>query len=380
MSEKTTETASEDSVTQASTPAPSVSEPESESLAESPTSPAPAPSKSGVGWLALILVLLTLIALAVVGYPLWQQAQTQTVQLAQLTQQLEQSRDQAAAMAGWERRLASLQEQQAALQNLPNQLQQNEAELVRLQQRLAGLRSPTPKDWQLIEVLHLLRLAEQRLWLMEDVASARWLLQAADDRLKQAAMAGTLGVRHKLQQDLDRLSDMTPPDRGNHALVLQTLADQALTLPMHLPAQVPGLNSVTLSANESMTWYQALWQDLRRLVVIRQRELPVEPLPYVEEEKQLRYQMSSLLQQAAWASLNSDQALFRQSLEGVAARAQGLDLSEPSNQAFVQAIEGWREVSVEWDVSTPLSALEALEILIQERALDDASEAAGEGS
>lgn len=261
--------------------------------------------------------------------------------------------------------LESLKNQQRQLEQTANN---HQLQLVDIQKILINTSEPKPRDWQLAEVEYLLRLANQRLQLEEDVEGALTLLKTADERLKQANVPGTLGVRSHLLEGIEELKALPKLDKVSMALSLQKLADKALSLKIQPLLDVPTLNldAVTQSQNE-LNWYQSLWQEVRSLVIIRKRELPIEALPFAEDELALRHQLSALLLQASWAALRGEPQLYSSSLEGANKRLAAFDNTQPEIEQFNKQLKALAEQPIRLKLPESETSLDSLQAFIAQR-------------
>lgn len=315
-------------------------------------------------WLILtllfILVLAAFIATASLGWYGYQQ-------LIQLEQQLSDRPTKQALEAPLQNlaAISDIKERQFYLQkNVENQ----QVHLTDMQQSLAKTSEPKPRDWLLAEVEYLLRLANQRLQLEEDIEGALTLMTTAEQRLKQANVPGTLGVRSDLLEDIEELKALPKIDRVSIALSLQKLADQALALKVQPLPEVPSLHlNKTTETTTELTWYQNLWQEVQNLVVVRQRELPLEALPFAADELELRHQLSALLLQASWAALRGEQLLYETSMAGAQKRLEGFDANQPATQAFNTQLEALVAQKVEQKLPETETSLDSLQAFIADR-------------
>lgn len=340
--------------------------PKSEKPVPKPEKPASVKNSTktkGLLGLVLLLVLLAFVGLAALGWLGYQQL-TQLEQ--QLQQQLAERPTHQALKAPLSHltAISGLEDQQRYLQqSLANQ----ELHLTQMQQALARSNDPKPRDWQLAEVEYLLRLANQRLQLEEDVNGALTLMQTAEERLKQANVPGALGVRSDLLGDIEELKSLPKLDRVSMALSLQKLADQALNLKIQTLPEVPSLSLVKVTQPAELSWYQHLWQEVRGLVVVRQRELPIEALPFAEDELALRHQLSALLLQASWAALRGEQPLYQHSLEAATQRLTGFDAKQPEIAALNQQLESLLQQNVKQNLPETETSLDSLQAFISQR-------------
>lgn len=258
------------------------------------------------------------------------------------------------------------------LENRQNYLQQtlnnHQVELVNIQQALVKSNEPKPRDWQLAEAEYLLRLANQRLQIEEDIDGALALMRTADQRLKEASVPGTLGVRSYLLEDIEELKALPRLDKVSIALSLQALADQALSLKTEVLATGPSLNlDAVMQLNAELNWYEHLWQEIRSLVIVRQRDLPVEALPFAADELALRHQLSALLLQASWAALRGEQPLYNASLTAANKRLAGFDARQPEVLDFTQQLTDLLDQPVRQTLPEIQASLDSLQAFIAQR-------------
>lgn len=320
------------------------------------------PKSKGSGWLLLLFLFVVLACAGVVGLG-WLGYQ----QLLGLQQQLADrpTHQQLRAPLNNLAAIDDLKDRQRYLQETSNS---HRLELADIQQAIAKSGDPKPRDWQLAEVEYLLRLANQRLQLEDDVKGALTLFKTAEQRLRQANVPGTLGVRGQLLEDIEELKALPKLDRVSMALSLQELADRALTLKTQVLVDVPSLNlEAVMQLNTEMPWYQHVWQEMRSLVVVRKRELPIEALPFAEDELNLRHQLSALLLQASWAALRSEQPLYDASLAAAAKRLAGFDAQQPSVADFSQQLNALAQQPVQQKLPNLETSLDSLQSFIAQR-------------
>lgn len=343
---------------------PVASKPQQAEKQPKPKPNAPSQQKSS-GFLALIflLVLLTLAGTAALGWLGYQQliALQQELAARPTQQELQASLQELNALAA----LPSIKHQQQALKEIT---ENHQFQLIDIQKTLVKSSEPKPRDWQLAEVEYLLRLANQRLKLEEDIDGALTLLKTAEQRLKQANVPGTLGVRSHLLEDIEELESLTKLDKVSLALNLQKLADKALSLKVQNLPEVPSLNLTTVTQPESeLNWYQSLWQEIRSLVIVRKRELPIEALPFAEDELALRHQLSALLLQASWAALRGEQELYTSSLAGANKRLVAFDIKQPDVVSFSEQLQTLVDQPIQLVLPETETSLDSLQAFIAQR-------------
>lgn len=327
------------------------------------------PSGSG-RLLSLLLLLVALCALLLAAAVAWlgHQKATALDQQLQTLQQAIQSRPTQPQLQAAVQDLQQLPGLQQGQQQLGNALSEQRRQLGELERALVRSLEPRPRDWQLAEVEYLLRLANQRLQLEEDIPGALTLFRTAEQRLRSAEIPGTLNIRARVLDDIEVLRRLPVLDRVSLALELQDLADQALELQVRpLPdAPVASVERV-LDRAEEYAWYQRLWQEIRSLIVIRKRELPIEPLPDLEEELALRYQISTLLMQASWAALRGEATLYQQSLTRATQRLQAFDAEAAIGRNMQQRLAVLARAPVHQELPAAETSLESLQSFMAQR-------------
>ena len=355
-------------------------QPETSLEEQAPTASSEEADSSNPGsskWPLALALLLTLIALVATGTLAWlghEKSQQLETQLSRMSQAINSKPDQEAVeqLRGSLQALDEIQNnQRQQAENLAayrENVREHQQQFQELHDDLLKASEPKPRDWQLAEVEYLLRLANQRLQLEEDVAGALTLFKTAEQRLKAAQVPGTLAIRQELQRDIAELEELRLLDRVSLAMELQSLADKALTLRVQPLTAAPSLDlDATTDRQSNQPWYWNLWQEIKGLVVIKQRELPLEPLPFAEDELALRHQISSLMQQASWAALRARENLYQQSLERVVTRLQAFDLEAADNQAYLNRVTELQAEQVDQALPSVEGSLDRLQTFIAER-------------
>ena len=281
---------------------------------ESPdTGEAAAPRARGAG-VALFIALLGLlgaVGAGAGGYYLWQTQQqladTQRQQLATLEETLTGLRQQHSQQNS--RQDDQLQQLQTRQQNLDDALQ-----------TLIKSRSHLRNDWLLTEAEYLLKLANHRLLLERDVATAIVALQSADERLREVADPGLLKIRQRIAADINDLRAVDQPDLAGLSFTLSSLAGDIPRLPLATPDPQTRqqLDAAAAQSDKVESWRElpgALWQDLKSLVVIRQHDEPIQPLLAPEQRYFLTQNLQLQLEQARLALLNGQTRVYRERLQ-----------------------------------------------------------------
>ncbi len=241
-----------------------------------------AASRGRAGWLITVLAMFVLFAAGIVV--LWLEQQ----QLGQRLQRAEQYGQNLQAS------LSASDQQQRQAMNANDELQrslQAIQELVMAQQQ-----APQLDDRALVlhQAMMLVRMAQAQLQVRRDPGDAllamQWALEKVQEQGNELA-----GVREQLANDIRQLQQL--PRQNNLALVQQlaSLIDSANKLPLRVAAIQHPHNLAEPAPEPEHPEYtgwrsavQAVWQELKQLVVLRQRDEPIQPLMSAEREQMLR--------------------------------------------------------------------------------------------
>lgn len=353
--------------------------------AETPAAPPrPAAARNGRA-LPVLTLLLGAGALLVAGWSLRQvaglqeadarqqeamaEAHRQGQELAEREQVLSRQLEQLPAPAELETRRRLLAELQAGQQQLG--------------ERVDRVLGASRQEWRLAEAEHLLRLASLRLSALQDVNSARFLVGAADQILRDHDDPAAFAAREQLARGAEALRSLPPIDRTGLFLQLAALGEQAAGLNTRQPQfQAPSGSSMPLAAQvaegDGASRWAEWWRHLSGFVRLEfTASDEVKPLLAGQTLEQLRLALRLALEQAQWAALNAQPQVYRGALEQARALLQryfGLDT--PHNQALYDRLGELAAQPVAQELPDLTPALNALQayLLQRERA---ALEAAG---
>ncbi|MEZ5529591.1 MAG: uroporphyrinogen-III C-methyltransferase [Porticoccaceae bacterium] len=189
--------------------------------------------------------------------------------------------------------------------------------------RLRELSGSSRTDWLLAEAEYLMRLGNQRLLTERNSANALALLLSADDILNELDDVQLLPVREALAKNIVALKGLTRVDREGIFLRLKALAEQVEALPLlppkmsrkaEVPQQISGME-------EARPWYAPLLDagrllllEAEKLIIIRHRADPVDPLLTPAQERLLRLQLGAVLEEAQLALMREEQQIYQASL------------------------------------------------------------------
>ena len=288
--------------------------------AKTPAPARPKQTASGPGWMAWGFVLVIALAGALGAAYLWhsndQQQQSVRVQVEAAIQRVDSEAGQARDLQ------RDIDQQKLLSTQLEKNLQQSVENLQRVlnhqQQKLQSLTTTDRGDWLLAEVEYLLRLANQRLMMGEDAASAMRLLEAADKIIKELDEPALYPVRKVLAEEIAALKVAGTLDKEGLYLQLAAVAGQAARLRLY---QRPEFETATVDATPAGDWQQKLgsgfaaaWEKLSSYIKIHKRDQKYQPVLAPEYEAAVRQNVQLMFEQAQLALLSGKQKIYADSL------------------------------------------------------------------
>ena len=238
-------------------------------------------------WLLIVFISIIAIGASAGCYWLWSELQTSQAnvdqRLLELQQQLRILDDHPTVVELKQRVLDQEQQTVAALDRQQEQIQALEQAFITAQTAL----NRDQRGWILAEVEYLLRLANIRLRLMQDIKGATEALIVADQRLHDLADPTLLSMRDTLAADITQLKALAVPDIDGAALQLLSIANRIHLLPM---AKRPAAERIASAAatSSSLEFDNDLGSDTDNL-----------PLTDIEPEQELSFW------QQQWESLKN---------------------------------------------------------------------------
>jgi uroporphyrin-3 C-methyltransferase len=278
---------------------------------------------SGPGWMALGFVLAIALAGALAAAYLWQfsgqQQQSLQASVEAAIQRVDSEVDQARALQRQidQQKLLAAQSEK----NLRAEITVLQGSLARQQQRMQSLSTTDRNDWLLAEVEYLIRLANQRILMGEDVASASKLLRAADEIIREMDDSGLYPVRKVIAEDIAALNTAAKLDVEGLYLQLAAVAKQAALLRLY---QRPEFETVSVELEQAGDWQQtmgagfaAAWQKLSAYIKIHKRDEKYQRSLAPEYEAAVRQNVQLMFEQAQLALLSGNQKFYSDSLARV---------------------------------------------------------------
>ncbi len=225
--------------------------------------------------------------------------------------------------------------------------------------QIAQAAPPSERDWKLAEVEYLLRVANHRLLMEQDVATALGLLQAADGIVEALDDLVLHPVRAALADEMLALSKSEGADVQGLYLRLDALKRQLGSLALARPQR--RLAELEEAPGEPGGILDAVAAEFRQLLRFRRMDAAVKPLLAPKEAVYLELNLRLMLEQAQLAALKRDQVVFDSSLGSAQDWVRGhLALDDPDVQVTLEALAALRQVELDVplpDLSGSLNAL-----------------------
>ncbi|MHA7817170.1 MAG: uroporphyrinogen-III C-methyltransferase [Pseudohaliea sp.] len=287
-----------------------------------------------------------------------------------LAEVAEEARDARSGQTETAKAVAGLRDTMAGrFERLDSQLARQRSQLEEFQQVSAGDRD----SWLLAETNYLLRLANQRLVMTGDTASAEALLRSADGVLRELDDPSLHGVREAIAEDLAAVRAVPKLDRQGAYLRLAALIDRIDSLEVF---DTPSLPEGDAPPPAEGDWQSRLRQGYERAlaklsdyVVVRRRDEPVEVLMDPQWERLVRQNLRMLLEQAQVALLSGNGRLYRESVERATGWVREFEASDPDGAAaMVGELEDLAGERVSVDVPDATGSLAAMQSVLAARA------------
>lgn len=356
-------------------PEPTLAEPKPDTAKTAPAMQKPSNNKNGRGLIGFAL-LLAVVSLGLSGWQYQQQLslsnadelpsaiESNALQLSTLQEQLQA---QTAELTRLREHLAelpsaqTLTEQERALRHMQSAHQA-------FSMRFEAAFGNTRQDWRLAEAEHLLRMAMLRLSAMQDINSARHLVEGADQILYEQDDVAAYPAREAIAQALADLNAMPKLDHVGLFVRLGALQQQVRQLEQILPSFEP---SLTEKITDAALWRQ--WLDTVSDYVRLDFNSPddVRPLLSSQEITHIRLALSLAIEQAQWSALNGQQQAYDQAIgQGISLLQHYFASDNSQAQALLAQLSELQGQTVSQAMPDISSALIALQAYIADRTLE----------
>jgi uroporphyrin-3 C-methyltransferase len=312
---------------------------------EPETAPAPAPKATrtgsgvGIAWLALLVAA---IALAAVGYTIYEDWRTQQDlelssgniedSIGNLSGRIESSKEALAAIESELTALAQIDngaaDQIEALQReLDNRLRQVDSLPIRLGNleaaisSLQGVSDGARDTWLLGEAEYYMQLANAQLQLAANPQLATLALGMADERIAQLANPALTNIRIAISDELAALAGMSTPDIEGITLQLASLSRVVASMPLRPIERIE--DDVSEASAEEIGRLDRAWNSVKEATsgIIKHRTTDEQVMPLISPQAEyfLRTNLALQLQTARLALLRGEQSAYEGSLADASA-------------------------------------------------------------
>lgn len=237
----------------------------------------------------------------------------------------------------------------------------------------------TSTQWIVAEAEYLMRIANHRLQLEGDAATALVALETADERLRDSGDPVWTEVREKLATEMAGLQAVKVLDLAGQAAKLSGLISQVenLKLPHSGPVVATRSQEVASKAREFTldSVLQDGWEGFKSLMVIRRNERPLTAMLGPEQRFFLYQNLRLQLEAARLALLRRDQSLYDSNLQRAKAWIKEFfDQEQAVTKTMQTGIDDLKGLKVQ----TKLPDISgSLRILLEQRRLNSEAQKAG---
>ena len=329
---------------------------EIQEVASTPESHEPKSKKSLSALLAFLALVVAIVAIVFSGL-LWSKLHKSGSSFTAITQQVAQG---TTAQTALKAQVAQLQQ---TIQKQSAYTKQNQAALTRLMDSISSNESA----WLLTDARHLINLANIVLNFEHNVPTSITLLKTADNRLLQAGDPNLYPVRKILAGNITDLQAVPSVDIAGLYMRLGALRDKTLTLPL-VQNKYEGGHADNLLAQASAkkgasTWDKALnstGNALSKVLIIRHRKAPIEPLLSPKQHIVLSQNLYVLYSQTQWAVLHRNQAVYINSLKALVSLIKQYYVANTQSIAIVKVLGQLEQKNIAPKLPNISAALNAL--------------------
>lgn len=343
------------------------------SAPETPNPPAAKPAKRSGNGIAVLALLLGAAGVAVGGWSVWQvrelqgseQGQGQSLQaLVERTNALQQREQQISTQLSSLPAASELEDRRRLVAQLQGDQQ-------RLSQRVETVLGESRKEWRLAEAEHLLRLATLRLSALQDITSAKALVEGADDILREHSDPGAFAAREQLARSKAILDSTKQPDRTGLFLQLaaqRELVQQLSAVSPEFEANADALGALSADGDVSSRLAQWWGQISKYFQIEFDADKNVRPLLSGQSLNQLRLALSLTIEQAQWAALNGEAKVYSQALDDArSVLLANFNPDNPQSKAMLDSLNQLAEQPVSVVLPDLSESLAAVQAYIQRR-------------
>jgi uroporphyrin-3 C-methyltransferase len=315
----------------------------------------PASKATNTPWFILMAVLI-IAALVFAQYRIEILLRNQSALEQQLQSVTQQSQQQAIESG---KQLAQYEQSQKALTEMQGQL-------AFMQHTLNQIPGARLDDWKLAETEYLLRLANQRVYLQNELKGAHGLFDAANQVLASLDDPALLVIREQIAKEMLLLGQHSQLDRQgiySELQALKALIHDSIQPPNEFTAPA---DVTPTSADDTSEQTMGLWQQLLSLVSIRHRDEAFSAPLSDNQYQLLEHNLNLMLEQAQWALLKADNSTYQSSLIS-AQEWISKNIRHSNANVVLEKITALSKINVEQTAPQVSESLRLLRQLLQDR-------------
>jgi len=268
---------------------------------------------------------------------------------------------------------ARLQQLKENIDGSQVQVTQQNNKLLSLGQQLNRIGNTTKEDWKLAETEYLIRLANQRLLMENDIVGAENLLTSADQILGEMADPILFDTRKAIAKDIQSLKATSSFDTEGLYLQLDALATQIEKLPQREPSKqwkqnnTPEDGTVDNNDRTIQSTLSELFASVKSLVVINYDHKPIKALLPAADYQELVSAIQIQISVAQLALLKKQNTIYQTSLKHVVeAVSTHFEIKAQPVVAFITSITALQQINPEPELPLPRGSLTAIKKLMKE--------------
>lgn len=320
----------------------------------------------------IVMLLPSLLALLLAIYALYDTRQSRTLtenNWQTVNTSLSQTNQQLAAQKDWQTNYqTSLDKQQQQLDKVNSTLQ------TALQQPLYQ-----KQDWLLYKARYYLELAQINAHWSENQQTTIALLHEADFILQGITDQSIFVVRQSIAEEISQLNALPTVDIAGILSQLDSARQEVNELPLKGNIDLAQPDSEPSTTNAG--WRDDLHNSigfLKKLIVVRHQETDIQPLLSPMHQALIRESLRLDLQQAQWAALQHNEAIFQQMLnQALEDITRNFDSQAISTQAIIEQLKTLQKLPLKQKSPTIEQSLQQLNDLIGKNNTSTSSDTTG---
>lgn len=225
------------------------------------------------------------------------------------------------------------------------------------------------QDWLLYKAQYYLELAQINVHWSDHHTSSIALLQNADEILQSQHTQQILIIRQQIASEIQQIKQLNSTDTAGILSQLDAAANAVNQLKVkqnidHLTASAP-----PPASQEDGSWSGRIHNSLRvlkNMLVIRHHDQPFEPILFPQYQALLRENIRLNIQEAQWAVLQNNAAVYQQVLNQAIANIQrNFDSKDAGVAALITQLQTLQKESIISNTSIDLKSLNLLNTYLE---------------